>query len=232
MAPLSKNDFETSKDLVLYNYFRSSTSYRVRIVLHHKNIPFTYSPIHLLKNGGEQHSPEYLQLNPLAEVPTLTHGKKVISQSFAIMDYLEDLFPNNPMYPQDPFLKAKIKQFCENINSYLHTLGNLKVQQYLEKTHGYSTADKEHWIQHWTNPGLKSLEFLLQEFSGAYCFGEQLTMADAFLAPQVFSCLRFKVDLSPFPLIQKMHENLSLHPAIKAAHPFRQIDTPESEKII
>lgn len=214
-------------NITLFSYFRSSTSYRVRIALHYKKIPFDYKPVHLLKDGGEQHKFDYHKLNPMEEVPTLVHGKKVIAQSFAILEYLEEVFPSSPLLPTDPFLRAKIRQFCENINSFMHPLSNLKVLQYLGNKHGYNQADKDQWVQHWMPLGFTAAESLLQEFSSQHCFGDQVTWADLFLIPQIFSAQRFHVDLSAFPKVREINDRCIVLPAFQAAHPANQPDSPK-----
>lgn len=215
--------------LVLYNYFRSSTSYRVRLALHLKNLPFEYVPVNLLK--GEQHSPEYRKINPLGGVPTLIHDGKIIPESFAIIEYLDEVFPQHPLFPKDAYIKARIRQFCEVINSFMHPMGNLKTLQYLEKNHGYSQDQKEQWVQHWAHQGLEVLEKTLKEFAGTYSFGEAITTADVFLIPQILTCQRFKVDMSKYPSLMKVNEACLNIEGFKMAHPFRQIDTPEEFKI-
>lgn len=212
--------------LILYNYFRSSTSYRARIALNLKNLPYEYRAVHLLKN--EQHSDEYRRLNPQGEVPSLVHEGRSIGQSLAILEYLEDVFPEPPLYPKDAYTKARVRQFCENINSYLHPLGNLKVMQYLEKKHGYDQAAKEAWIQHWSRPGYEVLEKMLEDSAGKYCFGDQITAADACLIPAVFSARRFNVDLAAYPIVNRVDRECQSHPAFQKAHPLNQPDTPAS----
>ncbi|MBV2169158.1 MAG: maleylacetoacetate isomerase [Bdellovibrio sp.] len=211
--------------LTLYNYFRSSTSYRARLALHIKGLEFDYKPISLLK--GEQHSPEYRKINPLGGVPTLVHNGKVIPESFAIMEYLDEVFPKPALFPQDAYLRARVRQVCEVINSFMHPLGNLKTLQYLEKHHGYTQEQKEAWVQHWAAQGLETLETTLKEFSGTYSFGDQITMADLFLIPQLLTCTRFNVDISKYPTLIKINENCLKLEAFQKAHPFKQIDTPD-----
>lgn len=214
--------------IALYNYFRSSTSYRVRLALHVKGLDFEYKPVNLLK--GEQHSPEYRKINPLGGVPTLVHNGKYIPESFAIMEYLDEVFPQPALFPQDHYLKARIRQVCEVINSFLHPMGNLKTLKYLEKTHGYTQDQKDGWVQHWAPEGLETLETTLQEFSGTYSFGDQITMADLFLIPQLLTCQRYKVDLSHYKTLLKINENCLKLESFKKAHPFNQVDTPEEFK--
>ena len=210
---------------ILYNYFRSSTSFRARVALVMKNIPFEYKPISLLK--GEQHSPEYRNLNPLGGVPTLVHDGKVIPDSIAILEYLEEIAPTPALLPKDPYLRARIRQVCEIVNSSMHPYGNLKVTQYLGEAHNYNQEQKDQWVQKWVIQGLEALEKTLPEFAGQYCFGDTVTMADIVLYPQVITCQRFHVDMSKYPTVMKIYNNLDKHPAFMKAHFSRQIDTPE-----
>lgn len=215
--------------LVLYNYFRSSTSYRVRLALHHKGLDFEYKAINLLKN--EQRSPEYLQLNPLGGVPTLIHNGKVIPESLAIVEYLDEVFPEHPLLPPDAYLRSRIRQVCEVVNSFMHPMGNLKTLKHLEIKHGYTQEQKEEWMGYWLPQGLETLESILQEFSGKYCFGDAITMADIFVVPQILTCQRFKVDISKYAVLNKINENCLKLPAFQKAHPFRQADTPDDLRI-
>lgn len=214
--------------LKLYNYFRSSTSYRVRIALHLKNLSFEYLPVHLLNNGGEQNQSDYRKLNPVGGVPTLIHDDKVISQSFAIIEYLDEAFPQTyQLMPQDPYQKAKIRQVCENINADLHPLQNLKLMQYLEKKHGYAQEQKDEWAQKWIHEALTATESILTATTGQYAFGDQITAADLFIVPQLFSSERFKVDISKYPTLFKVNENCLKLEAFKKSHPSNQIDSPK-----
>ncbi len=217
-------------NFILYNYYRSSTSYRVRIALNLKNIPFDYKSVHLLKNGGEQHFLDYKKLNPLEEVPTLVHNGKSIAQSLAVIEYLEEIQPQPTLFPNNAYSKAKIRQFCENINSFLHPLSNLKVLQKLESDLQYTSEQKNAWVQYWYGKGFQALEEMLIQFSGKYCFGDQITAADVLLVPCVFTAKRFQVNLDPFPLCRKVNDECLKHSAFAKAHPGQQPDTPESEK--
>lgn len=169
--------------IVLHNYFRSSTSYRIRIALNLKNLEFTYKPVHLLKDGGEQHQPTYKNLNPMSEVPTLEHKGMILGQSMAIIEYLEEEFPNPPLLPKDLQKRARIRQFCESINSFLHPISNLKVLQYLEKNHQYDHQQKEAWISHWYPKGLNALEIWLQKMLKNTLSATKSPMPIAFLFP-------------------------------------------------
>ena len=211
--------------LVLYNYFRSSTSYRARIALHHKGLNFEYRAINLLK--GEQRSPEYLKINPLGGIPTLIHEGNVIPESVAIIEYLEEVFPQNPLLPKDAYLKARVRQTSEVINSFMHPMANLRLMSYMEKKHGYDQNAKNEWSNHWLNMGLETLETTLSQFSGKYSFGDDVTVTDLLLIPQLLTSQRFGVDTSPYKTLTKINGNCQKLEAFQKAHPFIQIDTPE-----
>jgi len=214
--------------ILLYNYFRSSTSYRVRVALHHKNIPFEYKAISLLK--GEQHSSDYRKLNPMGGVPTLVHNGKMLAESFAILEYLEEVSPDHPLLPKDPYVRGRIRQACEYVNSGIHPFGNLRVQKYLGDN-GFTAEQKDAWLKHWLGDGMTALQTLLAPTAGKYCFGEEITLADIFVVPQIMTCERFGIDMKAFPLLTKINENCLQLEAFKKAHPFRQIDTPEEMRI-
>jgi len=219
-------------NLSLFNYFRSSTSYRVRIALELKNLKYTYKPVHLLNNGGEQNSEFYRQLSPLGGVPTLLHDEKVIAQSFAIIEYLDEVFTDTtPLFTEDLFKNAKIRQVCETVNADIHPLQNLKVMRYLEKQLQVSDEQKNLWLNKWITEGLAAIEKIVVPFAGKYCFGNSITLADLFLIPQLFSTQRFGVDISQFKILSEINENCLQLAAFKKAHPYRQIDTPEDLRI-
>jgi maleylacetoacetate isomerase len=218
-------------NFILHNYFRSSTSYRVRIAMNLKGLRYDYKPVHLIKNGGEQHSTEYRRLNPQGEVPTLVHNGKNISQSLAILEYLDDLSLEPLLFPSDPYLKSKVRQFCENINSFMHPLSNLKLLQKLERDHQYSPDQKNAWVQYWYTQGFTVLESMIKEFSGKYCFGDSVTAADVLLVPCIFTAVRFKVNLENYLLSRGINDECLKLQAFIDAHPYRQPDTPETERI-
>lgn len=216
-------------DFVLYNYFRSSTSYRARIALNLKGIRYEYSPIHLL--NGDQHSVEYKAKNPSGEVPTLVHKNRAIAQSMAIVEYLDAIQPSPRLFPADAYLAAKVRQFCETINSGMHAYQNLKTLKYLETEFNASPGQRIVWTNHWLQKGFQSLEEQLHGVAGTYCFGDNITAADAFLVPQVFVAKRFNVDIAKFPLCRGIAERCEAHVAFAKAHPYRQIDTPADLKM-
>lgn len=215
-------------DLQLYNYFRSSASYRVRLGLQAKHLLFEYIPVHLIKNNGEQNATSYKHLNSLSQVPTLIHqsasGSNVLSQSVAILEYLEEVFPSKPLLPKDPFLRAKIREFCETINSLAQPMGNLGTLQYLEKNHQFDGQMKTDWIHFWNHKALHHLEGLCQKYHGHFCFQDQFTLAECFLLPQLFTARRFKVDLSQFPTLLKVEDHCQRLEFVQKAHPEKQID--------
>jgi len=215
-----------NQELTLYTYFRSSTSYRVRIALHLKGLKFTSKPIHLLEGGGQQHTPEYRSINPAGEVPSLIHNGNTLGQSFAIIEYLEDLVPEPRLFPTTPYDKAKVRQICEHINCGIHPIANLKVQQYLTKEFQLSEEQKTQWIQHWIKQGMDALELLISKTAGEFAYGDSLTAADLFIAPQVFSSKRFGIGLDNYKTIQKVYEKSMKIDAFNKAHPHVQPDTP------
>ena len=220
------------KNLILYNYFRSSTSYRARIALALKKLEYEYYPVHLINNGGEHHSESYRKLNPMGGLPTLVHDGKPISQTMAILQYLDEAFPQTyALFPKDFFQKAKVIQFCENINTDIHPVQNLKVLKYIGKNFGCNEEQKEQWVQHWISEGFHAVEKFAQESAGEFCFGSTVTAADIFLVPQMVTAERFHTDLTSFPTLNRIYKNCLELPEFKNAHPFRQVDTPENLRI-
>lgn len=216
----------------LYNYFRSSTSFRVRIALNLKGLPYDYIPVHLLKDGGEQNKPDYRTINPMGGVPTLVDGSVTVAQSSAIIEYLDETYSHTyQLLPKDTKSRAKIRQFCQIINADTHAYANLKTLQYLEKNFTADDHKKKQWIQHFVSQGLSACEKMISENKTTYSFSNSVTAADVFLVPQIFTALRFDVDLSPFPHLKRVYDECLKHPAFIKAHPFRQTDTPEEFKL-
>ncbi len=211
----------------LYSYFRSSSSYRVRIALNHKQIPYEYIAVHLLDQGGHQNKEEYLKVNPKQEVPTLVHNQIHISQSMAIIEYLDELKPNQKLFPDDLITKAQVRQICEIINSGIQPIQNLKILKKLIKDFGISEEQKIKWIKDVISSGLNALELNLKKTSGEFCFGDQITAADLFLIPQVYNAERYEMDMKPYPIIRKINEHSMKIESFKKAHPDQQ---PDSQK--
>ncbi len=210
----------------LYSYFRSSASYRVRVALLLKEIRFQYIAIHLVKDGGEQHSDRYKVINPMGEVPVLEHSGKHISQSMAILQYLDDIEPRPLLFPKDVFLKAKVLEACEIVNSGIHPLQNLKVMQKLEREFKINRDDGEKWAAYWIMRGFQAFERTIATHAGKFCFGNELTAADIFLCPQVYNARRFKIDMGMFPILEKVEKNCLELDAFRNAYPGVQPDTP------
>lgn len=210
----------------LYSYFRSSASYRVRIALHLKNIEFEYVPIHLLNRGGEHLAEAYKQLNPMAQVPTFVHNGKAIAQSMAILQYIDQIWPQPSLFPEDPFKKALVLQISEAVNSGIHPVQNLSVLNYLTQELNLSDDQKKGWAKHWIQTGFEKLERLVATTAGNFALGSLLTAADLFIVPQVYNARRFGVDMESFPHLSRLESNCLNLEAFERAHPDNQPDTP------
>jgi maleylpyruvate isomerase len=210
----------------LYSYFRSSAAYRVRIALNLKNLPYDYAPVHLLRDGGEQLKPAYRSLNPDAILPTLVDGDNVLQQSLAIIEYLEETHPEPPLLPKSPADRAYVRSIALQIACEIHPLNNLRVLKYLKHTVGTDDPTKDEWYRHWVESGFATLEQHLAGDSrtGKLCFGDTPTLADACLVPQVFNAQRFKIDVTQFPTIQRIHDHASQLDAFARAAPGVQPD--------
>lgn len=209
----------------LYSYFRSSAAYRVRIALNLKKIPYQYLTVHLVNNGGEQHLPAYQKLNPMSLVPTLVDGDTVLSQSMAIIEYLDEVYPAaHVLLPADPALKAQAKELSQIIACDIHPINNLRVLKYLKHELSVDEAQKKDWYSHWIKLGFNAFEQYLGKTSGSFCVGDQITLADCCLVPQVYNALRFKIDLSDYPLIQKVYKNCMQLDAFTESIPENQPD--------
>lgn len=210
--------------LKLYSYFRSSASYRVRIALYHKELKFEYIPVHLIKDGGQQNQSDYLKINPMAHVPALDHNGFLVSESVAIVDYLDHVFPNRPLLPTAPKDRAQVFRVMEILNSGIQPLQNLKVLSYLEKELKVSPAQKEEWCRNWISKGMAALEKILSQSAGSFCFGGEVTAADAFLIPQCFASRRFGVKIDDYPTIMRIEKACLALPSFQMAHPEKQPD--------
>ncbi len=206
----------------LYSYWRSSTSYRVRIALNLKGVKYDYIPVNILT--GEQTNPDFLKLNPMGGVPTIADNGHIIGQSLAIADYLEQTRPNPPLFPADAAARAYVWQLALIVACDVHPLVNMPAVNYITEKCGES--ERLPWIDHFTSAGLQGLEYLISsnKFSGKYCAGDAPTLADICLVPQIYSAKRFGVDLTPYPNIVRINDACLDHPAFAAAHPDRQPD--------
>ncbi|MDH5433568.1 MAG: maleylacetoacetate isomerase, partial [Gammaproteobacteria bacterium] len=176
----------------LYSYWRSTAAYRVRIALNLKQVSYSLVPVNLIKDGGEHKKPEYLQKNPQGLVPLLDDDGKLIGQSMAIMEYLEEKYSQVPLLPEDLRLRALARQLCQVIVSDLHPLNNLRVLGYLTENLKVSEEEKMKWYFHWMEKGFKAFDELLKnvQIEGDYCLGEELSLADACLIPQIYNANR------------------------------------------
>lgn len=208
----------------LYAYWRSSASYRARIALNFKQLDYQYIPVHLLKEGGQQHQLAYRQLNPNGLVPTLVDGRTVVHQSLAIMEYLDERYPGPQLLPGKAAQRAQIRALSLDLAAELQPLINLRVQQYLSGVLAVPDSAKQQWLAHWFQQAFSAFEVSLQDSNGDYCVGQQFSMADACLVPQVYSAERFNIDLSPYPLLRQVYQHLVTLPWVQAAHPSQQPD--------
>lgn len=214
--------------MVLYSYWRSSCSWRVRIALNLKGIKYEYKAKHLVKSGGEQLQPEYAGMNPMKEVPTLVHNGFVLGQSFAIVDYLEDISPEVPLFPKDSKLRAKARQLAEIVNSGIQPIQNLRVLLMVKAKLG--DKEKVAWGNYWIGYGFQAFEKIVSETAGKYCVGDTVTVADVFLIPQIYNARRFKVDLTPFPTILRIEKELEKIEAFQNAHPDKMPDAQKPKQ--
>jgi maleylpyruvate isomerase len=210
----------------LYSYFRSSAAYRVRIALNLKGLPYDYTPVHLLRDGGEQLKPAYRSLNPDAVLPTLIDDGHVLQQSLAIIEYLEETHPEPPLLPKAPVDRAYVRSVALQVACEIHPVNNLRVLKYLKHALGVADEARDAWYRHWIECGFTTLEEHLagDARTGKFCFGDTPTMADACLVPQVFNAQRFKIDVTRFPTIQRIHDQASLLDAFARAAPGAQPD--------
>ncbi len=208
----------------LYSYFRSSAAYRVRIGLNLKQLSAEIIPVHLVKDGGQQHSSAYQAINPQQLVPALDDDGFVLTQSLSILEYLDEVYAEHPLLPQDPKQRALIRAFSQSIACDIHPINNLRVLQYLSHELGVSDEQKSAWYRHWVEVGLAALEVQLKDSNGKFCFGEQATLADCCLIPQVYNALRFNIDVSAFPKIQAIYQHCNRLTAFQQAAPDAQID--------
>lgn len=210
----------------LFSYFRSTCSYRVRIALHLGNIDFEYIPIHLINNSGEQHSESFQKLNPQRQVPVFVDHKVSLSQSMAILEYLDQEYLSKVLFPTDSVRRSHCIELCEIINSGVQPLQNLKVLQELKSRFNISEDQKTEWIRDWIEMGLSAYEKKIEKNAASYSMGEQLSAADLFLIPQLYNAHRFKADLSKFPHISKVEQKCLILEAFQKAHPDAQPDSP------
>lgn len=190
----------------LYDYFRSSAAYRVRIVLQLKGLSYESINVSLLDNVHQ--STRYTRYNPQGLVPTLVEDDGVmLTQSLAICEYLDEIYPVPPILPWDAVSRARVRALAQTIACDIHPLNNLRVLRYLEQNLGLSAAKKITWYHHWVIAGFDALELQLQQTRGEYCYGDVVTLADVCLVPQVYNALRFHCDMTSYPTIMEISNN-------------------------
>jgi len=212
--------------LTLYSYWRSSAAYRVRIALNLKGLAYRQVPVHLVRDGGEQHAAEYRALNPQQLVPLLVdevNGVR-IAQSLAILEYLEDVFPVPALLPDDPARRAQVRALAQHIACEIHPLNNLRVLQYLSAELGVDDAAKTAWYRHWVAEGLAAVEQGLEVLAGRLSLANRPGYLEACLVPQVYNARRFDCDLSAYPRIVEIVARCETLPAFRQAAPEVQPD--------
>jgi maleylpyruvate isomerase len=210
----------------LYTYFRSSAAYRVRIALNLKGLQYDAIPVHLLRGGGEQLQEQYRSINPSGLVPAFQDDYITLTQSMAILEYLEDAYPETPIMPKDATERAHVRELAQIIACDIHPVNNLRVLRYLVQELGISEEKKNEWYRHWLVGGLEVLEKHLARdpSAGPLCHGRTPTIADCCLVPQVFNAQRHGIDVSIYPNIARINAQCIEIPAFVAAHPSNQPD--------
>lgn len=215
--------------LKLYTYFRSSAAYRVRIALNLKNLEYEAIPVHLVKDGGQHLKEDYRRINPAGAVPALADRELSLSQSLAIIEYLDEAYPYPPVLPADPAARARVRAIALDIACEIHPINNLRVLKYLTGQLGLTEEQKNAWYRHWVEVGLASVEARLTTgpnaaLTGKYCHGDHPTLADCCLVPQVFNARRFGCRLDHVPTVVRIDAECRTLPAFVAAAPENQPD--------
>lgn len=201
----------------LYNYFRSSASYRVRIALALKGLAYDYKPVHLAKN--EQFNESYAAVSAARLVPLLKDGDAMLTQSLAIMEYLDETHPQPPLLPTDPLQRARVRAIALDIACEIHPLNNLRVLRYLTRDLKVSDDDKNRWYRHWVETGLEAVERQLAAAPARYCHGDAPTIADCCLVPQIFNAQRFECRTEHVPHVMRVFEACMAHDAFSKTQP-------------
>lgn len=225
------------KEMTLYSYYYSSASWRVRAVLALKKIPFAYETIQLLE--GKQHSDDYVKINPMHQVPALKvidneNKTHLLTQSLAIIQFLEENYPGNSIYPKDPVLRAKSRAIAETISGGIQPLQNLETLVRYGEPLGLGSEQNQETRKkiaaYWLNKKMVDLEKLVKNTAGKYCVGDEVTIADICLVPQMFNAKRFEIDSSKFPLLKEIDTRLQELEIFKVSHPFSCPDAPKQTK--
>ena len=206
----------------LHGYFRSSAAFRVRIALELKGLAYDHAFVHLRK--GDQRSADYLKLNPQALVPTLQDGRQALTQSFAIIEYLDETNATPPLLPRTPHERARVRALAQIVACDIHPIDNLRVLQYLQAEMKADEAAVGRWFNHWIALGFAGLEAMLARdpATGRFCHGDAPGLADICLVPQVFNSRRYSLDLGPYPTVKRIYDACMTVPAFDAAQPSKQ----------
>ena len=212
--------------LTLYSYWRSSAAYRVRIGLNLKGLDYALVPVHLVRDGGQQHAPDYAALNPQQLVPALRDGQRVLTQSLAILEYIEETRPQPPLLPVDAAGRARVRALAQLVACDIHPLNNLRVLQFFDRQWNVPQAERDDWVLYWMREGFAAMETMLAASpdTGRYCHGDMPGLADCCLLPQLYNARRFTLDLVPFPTLRRIEAACLQLPAFDAARPENQPD--------
>lgn len=217
-----------SDSLQLYSYWRSSAAYRVRIGLNLKGLRYDILPIHLLRDGGDQRRPEFKAINPQGMVPVLQHGSRQLRQSLAILEYLDETWPEPSLLPVPARDRQRVRSIAMAIACDIHPLGNLRVLQFLDNEFNCPQPERDVWVRHWVGEGFDAIEAMLNDHpaTGRFCEGDTPSIADCCLIPQVYNARRFGLDMDQYPTIVRIDAACRALPAFDAARPERQPDAP------
>lgn len=211
--------------VTLYSYWRSSSSWRVRIALAYKQIAYTYAPVHLLKDGGEQIAAAHRARNPMAQVPVLEWEEagvtRRLTQSLAMIYYIDTQHPVPALLPADPWQRAQAWEIAEMVNAGIQPVQNLSVTEYVHTQFG---GDRAQWNTHWIARGMPALEAAVARSAGRYCVGDAISIADLCVIPQLYNAHRFAVSLDACPTLRRIEAACAALPAFQVAHPDRQPD--------
>jgi maleylacetoacetate isomerase/maleylpyruvate isomerase len=208
----------------LYTHFRSSAAFRVRIALNLKRVAYEAVAVHFTRNGGEQRQPEFLARNPQGLVPVLDDAGTILTQSLAIIEYLDSRYPEPRLIPAAPVARARVQALAQIVACDTHPLNNLRVLQYLRSELALDETAVKRWVQHWIGESFRAFEAAVATSGGRYCCGDTVSLADVCLVPQMYNARRFDCDLSPYPMLAGVANRLRAEPAFAAAAPESQPD--------
>jgi maleylacetoacetate isomerase len=214
--------------LCLFSYWRSSAAYRVRIGLNLKGLAYDIMPVHLLRDGGEQHAEPFREANPQELVPVLQHGHRMLRQSMSILEYLDEMWPEPSLLPATARDRQRVRALSQAVACDIHPLNNLRVVQYFENEWGVPQPERDGWTRHWIQVGFAAIETMLHQHpsTGRFCDGDTPTMADCCLVPQAYNARRHGIDVTAYPTIARIEQACLALPEFDAARPENQPDAP------